>query len=427
MDVTIRTLSETQHEAEIQADSEELKPRFEEAYQKFRPKAQLHGFRKGKVPLPMIKQLYGEAIEHEALDGIANELYRSAMEERNIRPLGTPSMVDMDYKRNEHFRFTIRYDVKPPITLKKVRGISVEKPVRTIAEKDVESEIHHLRRINSTTADAPEVTDPEHVVTADVQELDETGTPLIGKKSPASRFYLADEVLAPEIRAALGAAQVGEKYRATVESRHEDHAHTHHFEFTVTAIQKVVLPALDEAFVRKVTGDKVTSVDEFREGIRKDLERYWEDQAARKVNDDLANEIVRQHEFPVPDSLVEMFLDSFVDDVRGRSRDRQLPKGFDEAKFRSESRPQAVWQAKWLLLKERIAEEEKLTVTDEEIAALAEREAARMNIDSTRLLEYYKKSSSAAEGILAEKVLELIRTHAKITERKVQDTGELTP
>jgi FKBP-type peptidyl-prolyl cis-trans isomerase (trigger factor) len=54
LDVTIRTLSETQQEAVIQASSEELKPRFEEAYQKFRPKAQLHGFRKGKVPLPMI-------------------------------------------------------------------------------------------------------------------------------------------------------------------------------------------------------------------------------------------------------------------------------------------------------------------------------------------------------------------------------------
>lgn len=424
MDVTIRTLSETQHEAEIRASSDELKPRFEEAYQKFRPKAQLHGFRKGKVPLPMIRQLYGEAIEHEALDGIANELYRSAMEERNIRPLGTPSMVEMDYKRNEHFRFTIRYDVKPAITLKKYRALAVEKPVRTVTDKDVENEIHHLRRVNSTTTDAQEVTDPEHVVTADVQELDAGGMPLVGKKSQASRFYLADEVLAPEIRTALGSAKVGDSCRATVESRHDDHAHTHHFQFTVTGIQKVVLPAPDAEFVGKVTGGKVTAVEEFRTSIRKDLERYWEDQATRQVNDALANEIVRQHEFAVPESLVEMFLDSFVDDLRARSRDRQIPKGFNEANFRSESRAQAIWQAKWLLLKERIAEEEKLTVTDEEIAALAERESARLNVDSARLLEYYRKSSSAAEGILAEKILNLLRSNARITERPVQETKQ---
>jgi trigger factor len=304
------------------------------------------------------------------------------------------------------------------------RGISVEKPVRKIDEKDVEHEIHHLRRINSTTSDTDEVADAEHVVIADVQEMDEGGVPLVGKKTPASRFYLADEVLAPEIKAALGAARVGNSYRATVETRHDDHAHKHHFEFTVTAIQKVVLPDLDEALVRKVTGDKVTSVDEFRTSIRKDLERYWEDQAMRSVNDSLANEIVRLHEFPVPDSLVDMFLDSFVDDVRGRSRDRQLPRGFDEAKFRAESRPQAVWQAKWLLLKERIAEEEKLAVTDEEIAALADREASRLNIDKERVLEYYRKSSSAAEGILSEKILDLLRKNAKIAEREIQETRE---
>jgi FKBP-type peptidyl-prolyl cis-trans isomerase (trigger factor) len=119
-----------------------------------------------------------------------------------------------------------------------------------------------------------------------------------------------------------------------------------------------------------------------------------------------------------------MFLDSFVDDLRARSRDRQIPKGFNEANFRSESRAQAIWQAKWLLLKERIAEEEKLTVTDEEIAALAERESARLNVDSARLLEYYRKSSSAAEGILAEKILNLLRSNARITERPVQETKQ---
>jgi trigger factor len=421
LDVTINSLSEIQYEAEIRASADDLKPHFDRAYEKFRPKAELRGFRKGKVPLPMIKKLYGEAIENDALDTIANELYRKVMEERNIRPIGTPSMVDMEYRRNEQFRFKIKYEVKPTIVLRSYTGLAVEKPVRRIEEREIDAELHHLRRLNSTTSDAQEVTDAEHIVTAHVQELDESGAPLIGKKSPDTRFYLADESLAPEIKSALSSATIGGVYRATVQAKHEDHAHKHAFEFTVTAIQKVELPPVDEAFLKKITGGNMSTVEEFRTSIRGDLERYWEEQGNAQVNDAIANELVRLHEFHVPDSIVEAFLDSFVEDLRSRSRDRRLPAGFNESTFRSEKRAQAIWQAKWLLVKERIAEEEKLTVTDEELDDLAAQEAGRLNIDKERLREYYRTSGSASERLLTDKVMNFLRSKALITERTVEE------
>jgi len=422
--VTINTISEVEHEAEFDVSGEELQPHFEKAYEKFRPKAEVRGFRKGKVPLHMIKQMYGEAIEHDALDGIANQIYRNAMEERNINPIGTPSMTDMDFRRKEHFRFKIKYEVKPEIALQKYKGIPVEKPVHKVTDTEVDAEIQQLRRSNSTTVDAQEVTDAEYIVTADAQELDEAGTPLIGKKTPNARFYLADESLAAEIRTALAKAQVGGTYRVTMESQHEDHAHKNFLEFTVTAIQKVELPPFDEALVKKVTSDKVSSPEEFRKSIQTDLERYWEGQADGRVNDGLANELVRLHEFPVPETLVEAFLDSFVEDIKNRSREKKLPKGFEEEKFRAENRAYAVWQAKWMLLKERIAEEEKLTVTDEDIAALVEGEATRIGIDKGRLMEYYRKSGATTERILSDKIMALLKAHATITETTSPNEGK---
>ena len=92
MEVTINTISDVRHEAEIQLSPEELKPHFDTAYKKYQPKVELKGFRKGKVPMDLIKKVYGEAIEYEALDDVANEVYRKAMTEREITPLGTPSM-----------------------------------------------------------------------------------------------------------------------------------------------------------------------------------------------------------------------------------------------------------------------------------------------------------------------------------------------
>ena len=419
--VSITNVSEVQQEADIQLTQDEIQPLFERAYEKYRPKVEIKGFRKGKVPMPMIKQLYGEAIEQDALDDIASDFYRKAMEEKDIHPVGQPTMVDMDFKRGEHFHFKIKYEIKPPITLGSYRGIKVEKPIHIVTGAEVESEIEKIRRANSSMAEADTVTDTGYIVTADVQELDETGTPLIGKKTAGARFDLSDETLAPEICAALSGAAAGQTYRAKFESRHGDHAHSMHIALAVTKIEKVILPPFDEELVKKITGGKAATVDEFRKNLRSDIERYWEEESTARLNDNIAKSLVESHPFPVPDSIVTGLLDSYVDDVRSRSRERKLPKGFDEGKFREENRASATWQAQWLLLSGRIAEEEKIAVSEAEIEAMAEREAGKIGIGKERLLEYYRKSSSAENRILSDKLMSFLRSHATITEKVIQD------
>lgn len=416
MQVTITTVSEIQQQADIQLSQEEIQPLFEQAYEKFRPKVELRGFRKGKVPMPMVKQLYGEAIEKDALDDIANDFYRKAMKERNIQLVGQPTVVDMDFKRGEHLRFSIKYEVKPAITLGRYTGIAVEKPVHLVSDAEVDAEIRKIQKANSTSAEALSVTEGEFVVTADVQELDETGAPLIGKKTPGARFDLSDETLAQEIREALAAAQTGQTYRTHFTSHHGDHEHTVHIAITATKIERVSLPPFDEALVDKITGGKLTSLDEFRANLRRDIERYWSEDATATLNDNIARQLVDSHSFAIPDSIVENLLDSYIEDIRNRSRDRKLPKGFDEKAFRRENRDNALWQAKWLLLKERIAEQEHITVSDAEIEALAESEAEKIGIEKDRLIQYYRNSSGATERLLSEKLMAYLRANAKVTE-----------
>lgn len=416
MQVNINPISEVQFEADITVPDEELQPHFEEAYVKFRPKADVKGFRRGKVPMPLIKRLFGEAIEQDALDTIAGDLYRKAMEDQSIHPIGQPALVDMDFKRGSSFRFKIKYEVKPNITLQKYKGLAVEKSIHPVTEKEVQAEVDHIRRINSESTPVAKVTDADHVVTGDVQELDEAGTPLIGKKTPHARFLLSDETLAQEIRDALGNAEVGGAYRASFQSHHGDHEHPANILITVTKVEKVILPEFDDTLVKKVTKDKMSGTDEFMQDLRTNLDHYWVEQANAKLNDALAQEVVRQHEFQVPDTLVDGFLDSFVADVKKNSQARTLPKNFDEPKFRDENRAYAVWQSKWLLLKERIAEVEGITVKDQEIEELAEAEAGRIGVEKSRLLQYYTSSSAATERILSEKIMSFLREHAKVTE-----------
>jgi len=415
--VTITSHSDVQQEVEITLANDELQPLFDKAYQKYRAKAELKGFRKGKAPMEMIRKIYGEAIEHDALDTIANDAYHKAMEERSIHPLGTPSLTDMDFKRGEQFRFKITYEVKPAVELKKYKGIAVEKLVHPVTDAEVEDELLQLRKVHSTTSPAEMAADDEHVVTADVQELDDAGTPLVGKKSADVRFYLADHSLAPEIKGSLRNTKAGDEVKARYTTRHDDHEHTVHLAITAKKIEKVELPPYDEALVKKVTRDKVSSPEEFRTSIRTDLERYYAERSDAKLADDIAAEIVRQHEFNVPASLVEGILDSYVAELKNRSRDRQLPFGFDEKKFREERRVYAVWQAKWMLLKDRIAEVEKIEVTEADLEKVAEEEAARSGLAKEKLLPHVKGSEAIHDRLMTNKISAFLRENALITEK----------
>jgi len=420
LDVKISTLTGTQQEAEITLSNEELQPHFDLAYERFRPKAQMHGFRKGKVPLPMIKKIYGEAIEHDALDTIADETYRKAMEERNIHPLGQPTLADMDFQRGASLRFKIKYEVKPAITLSKYKGIAAEKPIHTVSDEEVERELLHIRRANSNLQVTDAVTDSECVVTADVQEVDAAGTPLIGKKTSAAKFHLYDETLAPEINTVLAHAVPGTTYRVDLQSTHADHTHETHLALTVTKVEKVLLPDLDDALVQKITGGKTTSAEQFRNNLRNDIGRYWEDLGTSRVRDTLADEIVRSHEFPVPDTIVNSYLDSFVEEMKNRSRGGTLPKDFEEKRFREENRANAFWQAKWLLLKEKIAEAEGIVATDEDLERFAADEAERLKIEKEKLLQYYKRAGTVRERILSDKIMTFLLAHAKIREKTIE-------
>ncbi|MEK9138693.1 MAG: hypothetical protein AAB393_16340, partial [Bacteroidota bacterium] len=212
--------------------------------------------------------------------------------------------------------------------------------------------------------------------------------------------------------------------RIDPESRHDDHTHPVHLAITVKKVEKNNLPPFDDDLVKKVSGEKVSTPDEFRESMRKDLERYWNDQAERKLEDAIAQELVRMHDFPVPESIVNSFLDAFVDDIKGKSRDRKLPRNFDEQKFREESRSYAIWQSRWMLLKERIAEVESLKVTDDELEKLAEIDATRIGVEKERLMDYYKVSSAGTERLLTNKLMALLKLQAKITEKMVEEPAK---
>jgi trigger factor len=175
-------------------------------------------------------------------------------------------------------------------------------------------------------------------------------------------------------------------------------------------------PELDQALVEKMTKGKTVSVEQFRADIRKDLEEYWKQQTERQVINSLTEEIIRRHEFQVPESLTRNVLDRLLEEMKNESPGKNLPDDFDVEKFNEQNRPYAVYQSKWALLREELIKSEAIDATDEDLAKLAERDAERMKIPIDRLVNYYKSSDQIKDRIIGDKLLKILTDSAIIKE-----------
>ena len=417
MNVSITDITDVDKEVEISTTSEELTPHFEEAYRKYQQTASLKGFRKGKAPLSMIRQVYGESIRYTSLDGIANDLYRSAMEERDIRPIGDPVLTTIDFKPETGLNFRIRYEVLPVFTLGTYTGVRAEKPVHEITDTELQEEINRIRRSNSTLADVSRIADAQTLVTVDIQELDDAGTPLIGRKTTDAKLYLADESIFREIREKLIGAETGAPVRMTVGPSDGEQGEKRNLEVLVKQIKSVTLPEVTDEFVLKITRGKTASAADFTAELRESIRKYWDDRSRRKTLDAVISDIVRRHEFVVPESLVRAYTDSLIEDARHRSPDHKLPPDFNEEEFRKQNRVPVAFQAKWHLIRDRIIADAGMELTQEDYERFAERDAAVIGVEKDRLVAMYRGSASTRERLLTEKLNDYLLANAEVSEK----------
>jgi trigger factor len=421
VEVSIKNLNDCTSELTCSMSVEDLAPHFIKAYREAVPMIELKGFRKGKVPLPMIKKLYGEEIEYKAVDDITNEVFKNELKEREINPIGAPVMTDLQFKPGTPLSFTIKYETKPVVEAKEFRNTAVEAEVIPFNEEAYEKELMHRRRYFATYEEAPSVEGEEYIVTADTDEFDEAGNIIPAHSRKDVRFPIYEPSLEKEIVAALKSTPVGQTSDVELEHAHGDHVHKVHLKVAVKKIEKPVLPELNDEFAIKASYDRFKTLDEYTKDLRESLEKYYKERNEKAIESELLKKIVEPYEFTVPQSLTESVLDAYIDDVKSQQAGKELPRGFDVKKYRDTYREGAAWEAKWMLVREALLAKEHIAVTDEDYTVLADEIAPKSGIDKERLIKYYKESDTVSEKILSDKLMKLIKESAVITTKTVAE------
>lgn len=427
METTIKEVSPVEYELEIQATAEEIAPELDKALRTQRAQTQMKGFRPGKVPTSLVKKMYGQALAFGIAEKMVQDTYEAQVRDTDTYDvIGQPMLTRLDYEMDGDLQATIRFGVRPTFELQELDGETVPKLVHTVTEEDVDKELEQIRRREADLVPVEgEGAGPEDQVVIDMQQLDEaSGTPLVGTTDEDVTFFLDDEdKMEAEVREALVGKQAGETVRVDVQHGHGDHVHTHAYQVTLKEVKRRELPEVDDAFVQEVTEGRFETLETFRADLKERIEQVWQRQSREMLEAELVERVLELNPLPIPAPAVEMYLDSFVADVRQRNGG-SLPKDFNEAAFRRRNRAGAEQQAHWMLVRDKLIETEGLEVTEADIDAYFEETAGdNEQLPASLLRQYYEQMNMldrVRQEKLSEKVFNVLASRFTIEEMETE-------
>jgi trigger factor len=258
----------------------------------------------------------------------------------------------------------------------------------------------------------------------DAQRLDpETDTPIIGERHEDVTFYLGHADIDADLKKALLGVRKGDAVKASLPDPEQPDAAQEKGRYLLTVVdtKRRELPELDDAFVKELTNERFSTVDELHADVRRQVESQWNKVIEESFEDEVITKMIDLHEFEVPSSIVDTYLDWYVENVR-KQGGGTLPPEFDEEDFRTNRRDEAERMARWMLIREKIVDMEQLDVTEEELdEAFENKDADEAGSGaSMRMLfqQHYPDMIEQMERrILNRKLFEAIASHAKVEEK----------
>jgi len=422
LEFKVNDISQSEKEVEVTLGYDEIRNEIDSEVKKQASKIQVPGFRKGKVPKQIIKQRFGDSLEYEASEKVANERFWQLAKEKELKPIGQPVMVDLDFHPEKEFKFKIKYEVIPKIDVKDYTGQLIEVPDLIVKPDDVEKEIENILRSSSTQEDTDLVGDDDnYLLDVELTRIDENGQPAADSKSEKMQIDLSNKDVHADIKSNAMGKKVGEKFKfhfhdermvpnkEGVEEKIVDHFD---YEVLILGIKKIVLPELSEELIKKVTKDKLSTEAELRNEIEKNIQNYYDQRTKEFTLSRLISLIISKNDFTPPSFMIESILDEMVKSEEERLK-KQGMKKVDTKYLREYLQPSAINEVKWYQLKTEIQKKENIEVTDQELEELAKVDAEKTGLPIDKLINYYK-SSNQVERMLDKKLFDFLKEKNEI-------------
>ena len=382
------------------------------------------GFRKGHVPRVILEKRFGSQIHDEVKDGLLQSSFEDAVEEKSITPVGEPKFDKVEFEIEKPFSFEVTLNVRPEFELGTYKGIQVEEPSVEPTDEEVERAIGRLlqNRAELVTVEDGVAREGDYLI-ADLGFF--VGEEQVHLEEEVSIPVGEDRVFGvkgPQVRDLFMGAKIGEPREAEVVLPDDFPEEAHRgkkarITLAPKEVKRPKVPELDEALAKDLGHD---SVDAVREFVSFKIEEHKELGKNSRIESDILGKMLESMDLPLPEEVIE----GEADNVDARQRWRMQQLGYGESEIEEslrESRASSMEEIgrslKEIFVLDKIADAEKVFVTEDEVDRLLTARAA----EHGKSLSAFKdelRTGGRLGGIRAEmrqaKVRAFLREHAEI-------------
>jgi trigger factor len=359
------------HELEISIPAQAVADETVKITEQFRQRAHLKGFRAGKAPLSLIRSSYGGEIRQKVLETLVPRFFDAKVKEENLHVVGQPNIKDVHFHDNSDIHFKGEFEVFPTFELANYKGVEVAYTEPEVKDEDVEKRVEEIRESKATYVNI----DPRPLAEGDyaVISLESVGGTEEPVKSDEVQVAIGGSETLPGFTENLTGASVGDQKEFDV-TYPEDYGSeklagkTVTFKVEVKGLRKKELPELNDEFAQDL-GDFRT-VEELREAVKKSIFAQRQADEVRVARDKIVDKLIDANDFPVPTVFVDRQIENRVEqrlrEIAGQGVD---PRSFnlDWTKIREAQRDQATREVRASLILGKVAEQESIVATNEEV------------------------------------------------------------
>jgi trigger factor len=424
MKVSVEDISSIKKKMNVEIPEDQVMREVDSFYGDLKKKAKIKGFRPGKVPRNILERHFKDYVKAEVLQKLIQDSYPAALSENNLHPVSDPMIDPGELENGKPFQYSATIEVKPDIKLEGYVGLNIEGKKEGAKDEEVGERLKSLQDLHAnlkTISEARPIRAGDYVIVDYQATMDKK--PLEEGKGIDFTVEVGSGKFIPEFEEKLVGLKPEEEKEIEI-SFPEDYGYkkwagkTLAFHVKIKEIKEKVLPLLDDEFAKDL-GD-YSSLEELKLKLKSEIERQKELALERQLKDQMVDQLLQANSFEIPETLVEGQAKTLVSDTKLRLAAQGMDiknLGVSEEKLVDDYRETAKKQVRTFLILEKIADQEGITVTDEEAENRLKEISERIHQKFDVVKRYYEKNGLVPEvkaGIMSEKTLNFLLQKANI-------------
>ncbi|MDG1494700.1 MAG: trigger factor [Porticoccaceae bacterium] len=308
MQVSIESSTGLERQLKIGVPADRIESEVAQRLQKATKTVSIKGFRKGKVPLKVVKQQFGKGVRQEVVGEIVNSSFYEAIAQEKLQPVGQPRIDDLKDSEGQDLEFLAVFEVYPEIELADLGKVSITRPVTDLNDSDLDKMIEVLRDQQATfeASDKP-------AVDGDQLNIDYVGTKggeeFAGGKAEGQDLVLGSSSMIPGFEDGLVGANPGDEKVLKLKFPKDYHAEELkgakvEFAVVVNSVSSKQMPEMNDEFF-KLYGVDEGGVEKFREDVMQNMERELRNAMRSKIKNRVMNQLFDLNKVELPALLVD--------------------------------------------------------------------------------------------------------------------------